>query len=261
MIKKYYLPLLVRTNSNIGLLIILPLFLFTSCKVYQPTYYFKDINRDTVITGFVHPDLELKIQKNDILSLSISSLSPTEDILFNSGLATESKGLRVDLDGNIYMHKLGKMAVTGMTRQQLKLKLENELLPFLKDPVVTVNFVNHKVTVFGEASSTVVDMPDEKMPILEVMARTNAMTPNSELNHVLVIRETPGAKEFKHLNLEDPSIFTSPWYYLQPNDIVVMKPNEEKIATEARRTRNQLLYTTVLSAITFVFLIVDRIFR
>ena len=77
----------------------------------------------------------------------------------------------------------------------------------------------------------------------------------------MIIRETPNAKQVKYLNLEDPSVFTSPWYYLQPNDIVVVKPNEEKMESEQRRTRNQLMYTTVISAITFVFLIIDRIFR
>ncbi|MBC7887716.1 MAG: polysaccharide biosynthesis/export family protein [Ferruginibacter sp.] len=247
----------------VAFVIIFAPFLLASCKVYKPAYFFKDIRTDTTISGFVNPDLELKIQKNDVLAISISSLSNEEDILFNKpvSIADTKSGFVVSLDGNIYLHKLGKIPVKGLTRKELKAKLETELLPFLKDPIVTVNFASHRIIVLGETGSQVIDMPEEKMPLLEVLAKSGGATPNAQLSKIMVIRETANTKQVKHLNLEDPSIFTSPWYYLHPNDIVVIKPDEEKINTEQRRTRNQLLYTTVISAITFVFLIVDRIFR
>lgn len=246
-------------------LIFLTTFFFTACKVYKPAYYFKDIKNDTIIKGFVTNDLELKIQKNDVLSIAVSSLNTEEDNLFNnrlSGSAPGGKsGYQVNTDGNIYLHKLGKIAVAGLTRKELKTSLETSLLPFLKDPIVTINFANHRLTVLGEAASVVIEMPDEKISLPEVMAKSGAVTVNTQLNKIMIIRETPNAKQVKYLNLEDPSVFTSPWYYLQPNDIVVVKPNEEKMESEQRRTRNQLMYTTVISAITFVFLIIDRIFR
>ncbi|MBC7873221.1 MAG: polysaccharide biosynthesis/export family protein [Ferruginibacter sp.] len=236
---------------------------FSSCKIYKPAYFFKDIQRDTIIKGFVNAAPDLPIRIDDVLNIAISSLSIEEDRLFNkSGLASELKpGFRVGADGNIYLHKLGKISVAGLTRKELTAKLERDLLPYLKDPIVTVNFANHRVIVLGESSSTIVDMPEEKIALLEVMAFSKPTTPNSQVNKIMVIRETNDTKVVKHLNLEDPSIFTSPWYYLQPNDIVVVKPNEEKIDTEQRRTRNQLIYGTVLSGITFIFLLADRIFR
>src|SRR5215203_3304364 len=78
--------------------------LLSSCKIYKPTYYFKEIKKDTIIRGFENKDVELKIQKNDALNISISSLSPQEDGLFNQRVGADSKGSLVDLDGNIYMH-------------------------------------------------------------------------------------------------------------------------------------------------------------
>ena len=263
MINKY-LPVNLKTSYLYGVLLICIFSGFlSSCKVYRPTYYFKEIKRDTVITGFLHNDLEMKIQKNDVLSIAVSSLNLGEDILYNrSASASEGiSGFEVSLDGYIYMHKLGKTTVEGLTRRQLKNKLETELSPYLKDPIVTVNFSNHKLIVFGEKSSQVVEMPEEKITLLEVMAKSGAVTPDSKLNNVMVIREKDNTKEFKHINLEDPSIFSSPWYYLQPNDIVVVKPNEEKIDSELKRTRLQLLYTTLLSGLTLVFLVIDRILR
>ncbi len=234
-----------------------------SCKIYEPAYYFKDIKRDTIITGFVKDDLEFKIQKNDVLTISISSLNPGEDGLYNAGTSATggTSGFLVDRDGNIYLHKIGKFTAAGLTRIQLKNMLERELSPFLKDPIATVNFANHRVTVFGDGSSKIVSLPEEKKPLLEIMAEAGGVNTNSKLNAVMVIRETGNSKEVKHLNLEDPSIFTSSWYYVQPNDIIVVKPNEEKISAEQKRTRVQLMYSLLLSAITFVFLIVDRVTR
>ncbi len=263
MINRFYPVFVVVSFFFKAFIVLLAAIFFSSCKIYKPAYYFKDIKEDTIISGFVNNEMELKIQKNDILNISISSLSDIEDGLFNKSVAGVSGkgGYQVSLDGNIYFHKLGKVAVAGLTRKELKAKLENDLMPYLKDPIVTVNFTNHHIIVLGEVSSQVVDMPEEKISLLEVMAKSGGATANSQLSKLMVIREKQNTKQVKHLNLEDPSIFTSPWYYLQPNDIVVVKPNEEKIDTEQRRTRNQLLYATVLSGISFVFLIIDRIFR
>jgi len=263
MTNKFRRVLVIEKLLSLFLMLFLGASLFSSCKIFKPAYYFKDIRTDTIIRGFVNADFELKIQKNDVLTISVSSLSAEEDVLFNKSVGgVEGKsGFQVNLDGNIYLHKLGKVAVAGLTRKQLKSKLETELLPYLKDPIITVSFANHRITVLGETGSKMVDMPDEKIALLEVLAQGGGTSQNAQLDKIMIIRETQNTKEIKHLNLEDPSIFTSPWYYLQPNDIVVVKPNEAKIDAEQKRTRNQLLYTTVLSGITFVFLLIDRIFR
>lgn len=235
---------------------------FSSCKVYRPAYYFKDISRDTVITGFVNNELELKIQNNDQLAISIASLSVLEDGLFNTRVADGDKNsFQVSREGFIYLHKLGKLSVAGLTRKELKAMLEVNLLPYLKDPIVTVNFTNHRITVLGEGNSQVVEIPAEQISLLEVMAKAGGANNNAQLNNVMVIREYNNTKQVKHINLENPSIFTSPWYYLQPNDIVVIKPNELKATADQRRTNNHLVYTTILSSITFAFLMIDRIFR
>lgn len=249
-------------NPFIYILTVMAIFL-SSCKVYRPAYFFKDITRDTVITGFVNKELELKIQPNDQLAISIASLNVMEDAIFSSrGVEGDVKNsFQVSQDGCIYLHKLGKLTVIGLTRNELKAKLETELLPYLKDPIVTVNFSNHRVTVLGEGNSQVVEIPSEKISLLEVMAKTGGGKPNAQLNNVMIIRESQNTKQVKHLNLENPSIFTSPWYYLQPNDIVVIKPNELKDTAEQRRTNRHMLYTTILSSITFVFIMIDRIVR
>jgi polysaccharide export outer membrane protein len=245
--------------------------LFSSCAITKPTYIFRDIKKDTVIQGFKDAALELTIQKNDLLNLTISSLNPIEDLLFNSSMGTGSAtgksdgggaGYLVSTEGNIYMHKLGTVVVAGMTIKELKRKLEKDLLLFLKDPIVNVSFANHFITIMGEAgSSQKLNIPNEKISIIDVLALSGHVTANATLKDILVIRETEGAKQFKHLNLENASIITSPWYYLQPKDILIVSPNEEKLYAEARRTRNLQLYSTFLSVLSITLIILDRIIK
>jgi polysaccharide export outer membrane protein len=240
----------------------------SSCAISKPTYIFKDIKKDTIIQGFVDADIELKIKKDDLLNLTISSLNPEEDALFNSAMGSGAStgksegggaGYLVNPDGNIYMHKLGSVAVAGITTKELKNKLEKALLPYLKDPIVNVSFANHFITIMGEAgSSQKLNVPAEKISVIDALALSGHVTANGTLQDVMVIRETEGAKQFKHLNLENASIFTSPWYYLQPRDILVVNPDENKLYTEARRTRNLQLLSTTLSLISITLILLNR---
>jgi polysaccharide export outer membrane protein len=244
--------------------------LLSSCAITKPTYVFKDIKKDTVIRGFKDSSVELKIQKNDVLNLTISSLNSSEDQLFNSAMGTSGasgkagggSGYLVSAEGNIYMHKLGKLMVAGMTNKELKSRLEKELLPFLKDPIVNVSFANHFITIMGEAgTSEKLNMPEEKLSLIDALALSGRVSTNATLKDVIVIRDTDGGKQFKHLNLEDGSIFTSPWYYMQPKDILLVGANEEKIYKEARRTRNLQVFSTFVSVLSVTLIILDRIVK
>ena len=263
-----YLPFRRYFLFAIQLLIIISLStaLFTSCAISKPTYPFKDVTRDTVIKSNTDTSTALKIQKNDLLSLAISSLNPVEDLFFNSAKGKEltttgggvEGGYLVSADGNIYLHKLGKVYVEGMTRAELKIKLEKDLLPYLKDPIVTVSFANHFVTVMGDVGkSQVLNMPDEKISLIDVIALSGNVTEKGTYKNMLVIRETPGSREFKHINLEDQSIFSSPFYYLQPKDILVVNNYVEKIYTEESQRRNQQVLSNLLSVASIIVIILS----
>ena len=262
-----YLPLRRYFLFVIQILVIIFLSatLFSSCAITKPSYPFKDITRDTVIKSNTNIDTELKIQKNDLLSLAISSLNPVEDQFFNSAKEKElttiggvEGGYLVSTEGNIYLHKLGKVYVEDMTRAELKIKLENDLLPYLKDPIVTVSFANHFVTVMGDVGkSQVLSMPNEKISLIDAIALSSNITEKGTLKNMLVIRETPGSREFKHINLEDQSIFSSPFYYLQPKDILVINPYVEKMYSEQTEKRNQQFLTNLLSVASLIVIILS----
>lgn len=252
--------------------IILSVFLIPllfSCTVTRPSYLFKELKRDTVIAS-ARPNEQLKIKATDILSINISSLSKEEDALFSlNGIssgkdaASPGSGYSIDKEGNIHLHKLGKIKAEGLTRSELKENLEKALVPYLKDPVVTVSFANHFVTLMGEVGQPqLLNLPAENVSILDALALSSHATVNAQLNDLIVIRDKgEGMKEVKHLNLEDHSIFNSSWYYLQPNDVVVVNPDEKRMIEESKKTNYQRTTGLVLQAITIAVVLYQAFFK
>jgi polysaccharide export outer membrane protein len=157
---------------------------------------------------------------------------------------------------------LGYVTAAGLSRKELALLLQNELLPYMKDPIVNVGYLNHKVTVMGAVGGPqVMNMPEEQMSILEVLVKSGDIQKDGLKNKVMIIREEGTDKKVKLLNLEDQSVFTSPWYYVQPNDIVFVPQDYVRLEKVEKRTNLQTTVSLVLGAVSFIILILDRIFQ
>lgn len=215
--------------------------LFDSCTSPKNVVYFKNLQKDTSIPSLIEDNFELKIRKNDLIDINIISPDPISTPLFNGMQSTSSSlgtigsigspsGYLVGNDGSITIYKLGQIHVEGLTRNQLKQKLEKDLAPYLKDAVVSVKFLNNRVTVLGEVTRPqIIPMQSEKLTLLEALSMAGDITITGRKDNILVIRETSSGKDFKRLNLTDNSIFTSPYYYLRPDDVVYIEPTETKI--------------------------------
>lgn len=242
---------------------------FSSCSTPKNSYYFKNLPRDTSINTTVNRLAESVIRKNDQLGITISSLNPEEDKVYNAAAlslssaiaGTGGNGYFVDANGNIQLHRLGNMHAEGMTRRELKNKIETDIKPYLKDPVVTVRYLNHRVTVMGEiAKPQVVPMPEERLSVLEVLGAGGDITLLGKRDNILIIRETETGKQFKRLNLEDQSVFTSEWYYLKPDDVVYVEPNDKKIKDE-KRNRTQQTISLAMSGLSLAIIILNSLLK
>jgi len=239
--------------------------LFSSCLISKPGNYFKNITRDTIISNTSNIPAELQIKTKDILSISISSINKLEDELYNSasslGMGTVA-GYQVTQEGYVHIHKLGKIKVAGLTRKQLKAMLEKDLEPYLKDAIVEIGFANHYITVLGEiGKQQVLSIPQEHISIVDVLAQSGGISPVTKLSSVMIIRERADVKEFKHVNLEDHSIFTSPYYYLQPNDVVILNQDEKIVKQQLRRERYQQYSSIVFQTLSVAIIIYQAFFR
>ncbi len=238
---------------------------FNACIIGKPPgYVLKQVRNDTLVNNTITASDALTIQKTDVLGIWISSLNPSEDLIFNTPGATRGKtaGYQISEEGNIYMHKLGRVPVLGLTLKEVKTLLEKELQPYLKDPVVTVNFENHKIVMLGDGGvSKVLEIPGDRITIFEALGQAGAPFENNKLNDVVVIRERDGNKEIKHINLENTSVFGTPWYYLEANDVVVLTPNKERTVLEQRRLQNQQIATFIVQGVTITLLIFNNFIR
>ena len=238
----------------------------SSCRIPKESVYFKTLQQDSTINGFVTNDFESKIRVGDQLSIVATSLSAAEDEQFNKGAAVSESpamsGFKVQPDGTVLLHRLGAVKAAGLTRKQFATQLQQQLMGYMKEPIVNVNYLNHKVTVMGEVGGPqVLPMPEEQLSLIDVLVKSGDIGVAGLKNRVMVIREVGTTKQVKYLNLEDASILTSPWYYVQPNDIILVRTDMEKKERAERRTRTQTTIAMATGAVSFLLLVLDRIAR
>ena len=229
-----------------------------SCVNTKKAIYFRG-QGDAVIRS---PDYipETIIESNDILSILVSSLSQEASVAFNatsvtdvnsttaSGSRNESAGYLVSHEGLIKFPMLGNIKAAGLTKDQLQDTITRMLTEkkLLLSPLVSVRMLNFKVTVLGEVGHpTVIPVPSEKISLLEALGLAGDLAINAKRDNVLVIREEPGKKVIKRLDLNSSQLFTSPYYYLRANDIVYVEPNKTKVWSSS----NAAMWVTVVVAV------------
>jgi len=245
--------------------------LFTSCANTKKIVYFNNVNDATFPAATEEKPIVVK--PNDILSITISSLSPEASAPFNlqnnnvsrattvTGSNTESGGYLVNADGTVELPILGTIQAAGLTKEQLKDNIRNLILSkkLLVDPIVDIRYLNYEVTVLGEvAKPTVITVPNEKISLLKALGLAGDLTIYGKRDNVLLIREENGKKTTRHIDLTSSNFFNSPYYYLQPNDVIYVQPNATKAATAGR---SQQFLPIIFSALSVVAIVLDRILR
>lgn len=227
--------------------------------------YFNSVNDTTLKT--VDAAFEPIIQRNDVLQITVSCMNPQEAIIYNLPNANSAapatgapaSGFLVDQSGYIQYPVFGAVKAAGLTTRALTdtLRQRFELGKLLVNPVVNTRFLNYRVTVLGEVSKpTVVNVTSEKISILEALGSAGDITVYGKKDNVMLIRDENGQRTIRRLNLNAGDIFTSPYYFLQPNDIVYVEPNKSKVAS-ADRSRQVL--PIVLSGLTLLVITLDRL--
>lgn len=198
-----------------------------------------------------HP-LEVRVQPDDKLLILVSSRDPQLTYLFNlpvvnrtigsysgdSGYNTGSggsnglAGYSVDKNGCIDFPVIGEVKVSGMTRKEIATWFKNELISrnLVKDPVVTVEFLNLTVSVLGEVGHPGrVSIDKDRLSLLDALSMAGDLTVYAKRENVLVQREENGKKVIYRVNLNSGrELYDSPVYYLQQNDVIYVEPNGMK---------------------------------
>ena len=215
----------------------------------------------------------LVVQKGDLLGITVYSDNPTASAYYNlpgpapyptsvsSSTSTMSQAQTpivntgstylVDDSGYIRFPGLGALQVLGMTKEQVGQLLHSQLADKLSNPYFIIRFANFKFTLIGEVNQPgQFTIPNERISLLEAVGLAGDLTAYGRRDNVLVIREINGERSYGRLDLRSPEILASPFFYLQPNDIIYVEPSRNKAAAADQVTvRNISLATSIISVV------------
>ncbi len=217
--------------------------LLSSCISTRDLVYLQNKNETTAETTISEVvSKPYRLQTNDVLSISIKANDPKLVEIFsttNQGEAAKSEaalyfnGFTVDDHGNIRMPILGELNVIGYTLDEVRQRIEKQLLEeyFRKEAniFVIVKLAGFRYTINGEVGSTgTKTLFQEHVNILEAVANAGDITLLGNRKAVSIIRKTPTGSEIHDIDLTDSNVMNSPYFYLQPNDYIYVKPLRQK---------------------------------
>lgn len=200
------------------------------------------------------------------LGASFSATSSAGSSQAASATSSGNSGYIVEADGTIQFPQFGKLQVAGLQRKQLVDLLMQKLIKLVNDPIVTVQFLNFKITVLGEVGKPgPITVPDGKVNIVDAVGLAGDLPMTARRDNITVIREKNGQREFGHVDLLSKNVFSSPYYILKQNDVVYVQPTKARVVAadqSANTLRNNLsLFTTVLSVVSTVIVLIYTLKR
>lgn len=248
----------------------------SSCIPHKDLVYLQ--NKDKALDSLVNVNEVQKpyrVQIGDILNIRIKSLDQKKNTIFNpagdENLNANSEerayfdGFTVDLHGNIRIPVLGEINVLGYTTDEIRTMLKEKLLEDeFKETAylfVTVKLAGVRFVATGEvASPGSVTLFQDRVNIFEAIANAGEVTPTGNRKEVMIIRQYPQGQKIHRVDLTDVNVMKSPYYYIQHNDMIYVKPLKQKAwgtGVTGRETFTTLV--TILGFVTTTILLIDRL--
>jgi len=256
----------MNRNLYIRLIALFGVLFLSSCGSRKDIVYLQDIENDATINQAL--SYEPVIKCDDMLSVIVAADQPDLTIPFNLPqiqgnyqVNDNQEGIKtylVDAAGYIDFPVIGKVKLAGLTRTQAKNELEVKIKEYIKEPSVNLRILNYKISVLGEVNKpNTYKIASERVTLLEAISLAGDMTIYGKRNNVLVIREVDGKKTFNRVDLTNKDFISSPFYYLNQNDVVMVEPNKTKINSSVIGPN----VTVTISAISLLTTIAIILFR
>lgn len=261
------------------LLAIVAVMALSSCGSSKKVVYFQDLEpgKSEVELPVVRA---ITVRPEDKLSIIVNSRDPQLTDLFNlpyvtrqlgqslredynAGTNSGVSGYTVDANGEIDFPVLGKIYVAGKTRQEIAETIKGELVKdnLVKDPVVTVEFMNLCISVLGEVNNPGrFGIDRDRVTVLDALGMAGDLTIYGNRNDVLVLRQEGEAQRVYTIDLTSGrQVYSSPAYYLQQNDVVYVKPNEVRArqsTVNGNNVRSTSFWISLASLLTSVAILI-----
>lgn len=219
--------------------------------------YHSEITQKNDNTIFPNDRISIMVNSRDFELAQMLNLPMVSYPTNNAGSYTTGQnrisGYLVDNKGCIDFPQLGTIKIQGLTLTELSATIKQQIISkgLINDPVVTVQFMNFKISVMGEVNKPgYFDILDGRVTILDALSLAGDLTIYGKRENVRVIREVNGVRSVVSLDLRSKGIFNSPYYYLQQNDIVYVEPNKAKAAQrEINQNRTIGTFASIISVL------------
>lgn len=250
--------------------------LLSSCASTKKVSYFQDLLLEEDVQK-VTTSHDILIRPEDKISILINSRDPLLSELFNLPIISRQIGISsrthetsnglsgytVDSHGQIDFPVLGKITVAGKSRAEIADYIKQELITKdqLKDPVVTVEYMNLSISVLGEVNVPGrYDIMRDRITLLDALGMAGDLTIYGKRDNILVLREVRGEQQVYRVDIRSAKqMYSSPGYYLQQNDVVYVEPNPTRARQSTINGNNVpsasfwITVASLLATVTLIF--------
>jgi polysaccharide export outer membrane protein len=223
---------------------------------------------NTPVSNFKAKDYTYRLRPDDIISIKVSSTTPSEFDFFNqqadrsiSGFDPTDPlltGFKVEEDGTIPLPVVGKVEVEGLTVEEARARVQEIVEQYLDSPTVDVKLLSFQFTILGEVKSEGrYTTYNPKLNILEALGVAGGLTDYANRSRVKIVRKDKNDIEIAYVNVLEDDLLTSPYYYLQPNDIITVAP----LGAKNWRTNNLANIGILFSGISSVALLLNFVLK
>lgn len=256
----------MRISLKNSLLLLISMVFLSSCYYNKSLVYFQDDSFSESQAKLMENKRSIYLlQPNDILSIKVKSSTNVEvSDLFNITTTTQApmftspgnlflEGYSIDEEGKIILPIIGELTVKDLSVEQARDLIQLNADKYLKNATVIVKLISFKVTVLGEVNNPGYHyVYNNQVTILEALGLAGDLTAVGNRKNVKLVRQVKGGSEVVLLNLTDPRLLKSKYFYLMPNDALYVEP------LRARSGRLNLEHLTlVFSAATTAILILN----
>ena len=252
---------------------LLLLILLGSCATKKDIIYYQDIDdKELSDINDIQPKTEIEI--NDILQVTIQTLNPESAIPFNktSGMGggagstggggggqsgfIKLQGYVVDQSGEIDMPVIGKVRIVGLSIEDAERKIKAKLISYLKNPYVSVRYLNYKFTVQGEVRNPgTFEVFESNVTLPQALGLAGDLTIKGKREDILIIRTLGNQRIVRRIDMTQSDWMNSPFYFIRQNDVIYVEPNKPQVSTAGYITGVGPLLGLVSFAITITLLL------
>ncbi len=245
-------------------LIVLVLILFSSCASKKDVVYFQNTGSFETIVD--KNSFTPKFKVDDLVNIHVSTLDPEASAPFNlfrgaseGGIQPQQVDYLIDKDGEIDFPVIGKVKISGLSAEEVRVLLRRKLEDYLKDPIINIRLQNFTVTILGEVKRPgTYPVNGERITILEALGLAGDLGVKGVRENVMVIRDFDGTKVYTRIDLTKKEAMSSPVYYLTQNDVVYVEPNQSAITSSSLDNRATIAISIASTLLTATVILITR---